>query len=96
MMELLEEFIIEEVNAAVYSELWNFIASNNIVRGTFECSRFIVMKLGSDQFVIYRHVLGMQNVKCREAILVHKTFLLKKINSRAYELRLPDIQNVFD
>ena len=54
------------------------------------------MKLGEDQFIIYRHVLGMQNVKCRDAVLVAKTFLLKKINSRAYELRLPDIQNVFD
>lgn len=96
MMELLEEFILEEVNGAVYNELWNFIASDNIIRGTFECSRFIVMKLGGDQFVIYRHVLGMQNVKCREAILIAKTYLLKKINSRAYELRLPDIRNVFD
>ncbi|MBR3666920.1 MAG: hypothetical protein IKN66_07180 [Ruminococcus sp.] len=96
MNELLQEFLIEEISAAVYSELWRFISSDNIIRGTFECSNFIVMKLGGDQFVIYRHMLGMQNVKCRDAVLVAKTYLLKKINSRAYELRLPDIQNVFD
>lgn len=95
-MELLQEFVIEEVNGAIYNELWNFISSDNIVRGTFECSHFIVVKLGGDQFIIYRHVIGMQNVKCRDAVLVAKTFLLRKINSRAYELRLPDIQNVFD
>ena len=52
--------------------------------------------IGGDQFVIYRHVIGMQNVKYRDAVLVAKTYLLKKINSRAYELCLPDIQNVFD
>ena len=94
MNELLQDFLLEEINAAVYSELWSFISSDNIVRGEFECSNFIVLKLGGDQFVIYRHVIGMQNVKCREAVLVTKTYLLKKINSRAYELRLPDIQNV--
>lgn len=96
MNELLEDFLIEEINAAVYSELWRFISSDNIIRGTFECSNFIIMKLGGDQFVIYRHVLGMQNIKCREAVLVAKNYLLRKINSRAYDLRLPDIQNVLD
>ena len=96
MNEVLRDFLIEEINGSIYNDLWNFIASDNITRGTFDCSHYIVMKLGGDQFVIYRHVIGMQNVKYRDAVLVAKTYLLKKINSRAYELCLPDIQNVFD
>jgi hypothetical protein len=38
----------------------------------------------------------MENTKYQPAVMVARNYLLKKINSRAYELKLPDIQNVFD
>lgn len=96
MNEVLQQFLEEEITDAIYNDLWNFVTSNSIVRGTFECSNHIVMKLSSSQFIIYRICLGMENTKCREAALVAKTYFLKKINSMAYERRLPDIQNIFD
>ena len=40
--------------------------------------------------------LGMENTKYQEAVLVAKTYLLKKINSMAYQLHLEDIQNILD
>ena len=39
---------------------------------------------------------GMENTKYQEAVLVAKTYLLKKINSMAYQLHLEDIQNILD
>jgi hypothetical protein len=96
MNEVLDNFLIEEINEAVYGELWRFISSENVIQGTFECSNYTLIKLAGGQIVIYRHSIGLQNSKCRDAVLVAKTYLLKKINSRAYDLRLPDIQNIFD
>ena len=55
-----------------------------------------IMKISSNQFIIYRICLGMENTKYQEAVLVAKTYLLKKINSMAYQLHLEDIQNILD
>lgn len=96
MNDVLQAFLDEEVTEAVYNELWNFISSDSIVCGTFECSNHAVMKISSAQFIIYRICIGMENTKCQPAVLVARTYLLKKINSKAYERRLPDIQNIFD
>ena len=52
--------------------------------------------ISSNQFIIYRICLGMENTKYQEAVLVAKTYLLKKINSMAYQLHLEDIQNILD
>ena len=54
------------------------------------------MKISSGQFIIYRVNIGVENTKYQPAVMVARNYLLKKINSRAYELKLPDIQNVFD
>ena len=95
MNDVLQTFLDEEVTEAVYNELWNFISSDSVVCGTFECSNHAVMKISSAQFIIYRICIGMENTKCQPAVLVARTYLLK-INSKAYERRLPDIQNIFD
>lgn len=94
--ELIQQFINDEVTAVTYSDLWYFVSSNSICRGTFEGNNHIVMKISSTQFVIYRVCLGMENTKYQEAVLVAKNYLLKKINSRAYQLQLEDIQNILD
>ena len=36
MNELIQQFITDEVTALTYSDLWNFVNSNSICRGTFE------------------------------------------------------------
>lgn len=96
MNEILQNFLDEEITGAVYNDLWNFVTSDSIVRGTFECSNHVVMKISATQFIIYRLCIGMENTKCQDAALVARTYFLKKINSKAYERRLPDIQNIFD
>lgn len=96
MNELLQRFIYEEVNAVTYGDLWSFISSNSIISGTFECRNYMVMKLSSNQFLIYKLCVGMENTKYQEAVLTAKNYLLKKINSRAYELNLKDIQKILD
>ena len=96
MNELIQQFITDEVTALTYSDLWNFVNSNSICRGTFEGNYHIIMKISSNQFIIYRICLGMENTKYQEAVLVAKTYLLKKINSMAYQLHLEDIQNILD
>lgn len=77
MNELIQQFITDEVTALTYSDLWNFINSNSICRGTFEGNNHIIMKISSNQFIIYRICLGMENTKYQEAVLVAKTYLLK-------------------
>ena len=94
MNELIQQFITDEVTALTYSDLWNF--SNSICRGTFEGNNHMIMKISSNQFIIYRICLGMENTKYQEAVLVAKTYLLKKINSMAYQLHLEDIQKILD
>lgn len=96
MEELIKQFLTDEVTDLTYNELWHFVKSNSILRGTFEGQNHIVMKISSGQFIIYRVSLGIENTKYQPAVVVARNFLLKKINSRAYELKLPDIQNVFD
>ena len=93
MNELIQQFITDEVTALTYSDLWNFVNSNSICRGTFEGNNHMIMKISSNQFIIYRICLGMENTKYQE---VAKTYLLKKINSMAYQLHLEDIQNILD
>lgn len=96
MEEFLKNFVLEEVNGVTYEDLWNFVRSNSICRGTYEGQSHIVMKISSTQFIIYQLNIGMENTKCQPALVVAKNYLLKKINSRAYELKLPDIQNILD
>ncbi len=96
MNDLLNNFLETEITQAVYGDLWKFVSSDSIIRGTFECSNHVVMKISSTQLVIYKICVGLENTKCQDAVVVAKTFLLKKINSKAYERRLPDIQNIFD
>ena len=54
MNELIQQFITDEVTALTYSDLWNFVNSNSICRGTFEGNNHIIMKISSNQFIIYR------------------------------------------
>lgn len=96
MEELIRGFLTDEVTSLTYNELWSFVKSNSILRGTFEGQSHIVMKISSGQFVIYRINIGVENTKYQPAVVVARNYLLKKINSRAYELKLPDIQNIFD
>ncbi|MGN0602257.1 MAG: hypothetical protein ACI4I7_06070 [Oscillospiraceae bacterium] len=96
MNEILQGFLEEEIVGAVYEDLWNFINSDSIVRGTFECSRHAVMKLSASTFIIYRQFIVNDNLKCQDAVLVGKNYFLKKINSMAYKRRLPNIQNILD
>ena len=96
MEELIAQFLEDEVTSITYSELWSFVKSNSILRGTFEGQHHIVMKISSGQFIIYKINIGMENTKYQPAVVVAKNYLLKKINSRAYDLKLPDIQNIFD
>jgi hypothetical protein len=96
MEEFLKDFVQEEVNGVTYRELWNFVKSNSICRGTYEGQGYIVMKISSSQLIIYKLNIGMENTKYQPALVVAKNYLLKKINSRAYALDLPDIQNILD
>lgn len=96
MNEVLQVFLDEEITGAIYEDLWNFVKSGSLIRGTFECSNHVVMKLSSSTFIIYRQYMFSDNLKYCDAVVVGKNYFLKKINSKAYEKRLPNIQNILD
>lgn len=96
MNEVLQKFLEEEVTGAIYEELWTFVKSSSVIRGTFECSNHMVMKLSSSTFIIYPQFMFGDNIKCHDAVVVGKNYFLKKINSIAYAKRLPNIQNILD
>lgn len=96
MEEFIEYFLECEVNKFAYAELWSFIKSSSICRGTYEGQNHMIMKISSNQFIIYRVNLGMENTKYQPALMIAKHYLLKKINGRAYELQLQDIKNIAD
>lgn len=96
MNEFLQKFIEDEINAQTYIGLWQFIKSDGIVRGTYECGNYVVMKIAVRQLIVYKICVGAENAAVQQACLVAKDYFLKKINSRAYDLHLPNIQNVYD
>ncbi len=78
MNELIQQFITDEVTALTYSDLWNFVNSTPFAVVLSRGNNHIIMKISSNQFIIYRICLGMENTKYQEAVLVAKTYLLKR------------------
>ncbi len=96
MNELLNEFLEQEVTDATYEDLFNFVSSRHVCRGTFECLSHVLMKVSSSQFIIYKSFVGAENTKAQEAVLVARDYLLMKINSRAYKMNFREIKSVLD
>ena len=63
MEEFIRQFILDEVSDVTYEDLWNFVRSNSVVRGSFEGQGHMIMKISSVQFVIYRLSIGEENTK---------------------------------
>lgn len=78
MNELIQQFITDEVTALTYSDLWNFVNSNSICRGTFEGNNHIIMKISSNQFIIYRICLVWKTPNIRKLFLLQKPTCLKR------------------
>lgn len=96
MNPVLEEFIDQEVTEATYEDLFNFISSRHLCRGTFECLNHVVMKVSSSQLIIFKSFVGAENTKAQDAVLVAKEYLLMKINSKAYKMNFDRIKSVLD
>lgn len=94
MEELINNFTLEEVTAASYSDLFDFVHSDKICEGRYECKNYVLIKISSSQLLIYKIHIGMENLSVQPAALTAKNYLLKKINSRAYQLKLNNIQNI--
>jgi hypothetical protein len=93
---VLEEFLEQEVTDATYEDLFNFVSSRHVCRGTFECLNHVLMKVSSSQLIIYKNFVGVENTKAQDAVLVAREYLLLKINSRAYKMNFSMIKNVLD
>ena len=50
---VLDEFLEQEVTDVTYEDLFNFISSRHLCRGTFECRNHVVMKVSSSQLITY-------------------------------------------
>ena len=96
MNPVLEEFLEQEVTEATYEDLFNFVSSRHVCRGTFECLNHVLMKVSSSQLIIFKNFVGMENTKAQDAVLVAKEYLLMKINSKAYKMKFDKIKSVLD
>ena len=96
MNPVLEEFLEQEVTDATYEDLFNFVSSRHVCRGTFECLNHVLMKVSSSQLIIFKSFVGMENTKAQDAVLVAKEYLLMKINSKAYKMNFDRIKSVLD
>lgn len=95
MNDILSVFIDEEVTAEQYGELFDFVASNRVTRGTFIGYRHTVLKTAGDTFIIYREIITPdKTLKYENAVVVGKNYLMKKINSIAYSKKINDIRNI--
>ena len=95
MNEILNVFLEEEVTTEQYGELFDFIASNRVTRGTFIGNRHTLLKSAGDTFIIYREIITPEKtLKYENAVVVGKNYLLKKINSIAYTRKISDIRNI--
>lgn len=96
MNPVLEEFLEQEVTDATYEDLFNFVSSRHVCRGTFECLNHVLMKVSSSQLIIFKNFVGAENTKAQDAVLVAKEYLLMKINSKAYKMNFDRIKSVLD
>ncbi len=96
MNPVLEEFLEQEVTDATYEDLFNFVSSRHVCRGTFECLNHVLMKVSSSQLIIFKNFVGVENTKAQDAVLVAKEYLLMKINSKAYKMNFDKIKSVLD
>lgn len=93
MSEILQSFLDFEVTQDQYEDLWNFINSRSLIRGTFEGYNHIIMKTANDTYIIYKVLITpISTMKYQEAVVVGKDYLLKKINSAAYTKKLQNIK----
>ena len=93
---VLDEFLDTEVTDATYEDLFNFVSSRHLCRGTFECLSHVVMKVSSNQLIIYKNFVGAENTKAQDAVLVARDYLMMKINSKAYKMKFDKIKSVLD
>ena len=96
MNPVLEKFLEQEVTDATYEDLFNFVSSRHVCRGTFECLNHVLMKVSSSQLIIFKNFVGAENTKAQDAVLVAKEYLLMKINSKAYKMNFDKIKSVLD
>lgn len=97
MSDILITFLDEEVTAEQYGELFDFIASSRITRGTFIGNFHTILKAGADTIIIYREIITPgRSMKYKDAFVIGKEYLLKKINSIAYARRFKDIKYIPD
>lgn len=97
MNEILNTFLEEEVTAEQYHELFDFVASNKITRGTYIGFSHTLLKAGDDTFIIYREIITPEKtLKYENAVVVGRTYLMKKLNSVAYTRKIKDIRNISD
>lgn len=95
MSEILNVFFDEEVRYDQYGQLFDFIASNHITRGTFIGKYHTILKAGDDTFIIYREIITPgKTLKYENAFVIGKDYLLKKINSVAYSRKISDIRMI--
>lgn len=97
MSEILDKFLEEEVTPEQYGELFDFVASSRVTRGTFIANYHTVLKAGPDTFIIYREVLTPgRTLKYQNAVVIGGEYLMKKMNSTAYSLKFKDIRMIPD
>lgn len=95
MNEILNTFLDEEVTPEQYHELFDFVASVKITRGTFIGNFHTVLKTAGDTFIIYREIITPEKtLKYETAVVVGQEYLMKKINSIAYQRKFSDIRNI--
>lgn len=95
--EILMTFLEEEVTSEQYHELFDFVMSAKITRGTFVGSTHTLLKTSDDTFIIFREILTPEKtLKYENAVVVGKCYLIKKINSTAYSKKIQNIRNITD
>lgn len=97
MNDILNLFLEEEVTSEQYHELFDFVASAKVTRGTFVGNFHTVLKTSGDTFIIYREIITPEKtLKYETAVVVSQNYLMKKINSIAYQRKIPDIRMISD
>ncbi len=97
MNEVIRDFLEAEVTQSQYEELWNFITSRSVTRGTFEGNSYIILKISNNTFIIYKEIIvPLSTIKYQNAVVTDRDYLLKKINSVAYAKRFEDVKIICD
>ena len=87
-MDELNKFLDTEIYQDMYREIMSFILSPHIRCGEFECNEYIIKKMDSLNYIIFREYDIVDHKEIINAFSIFRDKLISAINNKAASIGL--------